>query len=184
MATTYHVVVPFGRNEDGDLVPLEPVEAQSGESARRRNATLSATLLNGSWSRWAVPSTTRVDRPGGPWSAGCGPLRTTRPLPQRQDCRSSSHHRLSPRWITRRPCGRTQPSLRPLARRNRMEVDSSRQSIGWSQRWCQRIVPLRRPTKRQATLSRVRRRSIGKPVQFARNWGTRDAAIGLANRYP
>jgi len=28
--------VPFGRNEDGDLVPLEPMEAQSGEAARRK----------------------------------------------------------------------------------------------------------------------------------------------------
>ena len=36
MAITYHVVVPFGRNEDGDLVPLEPMEAPNAESARRR----------------------------------------------------------------------------------------------------------------------------------------------------
>ena len=36
MAITYHVVVPFGRSEDGDLVPLEPMEAPNGESARRR----------------------------------------------------------------------------------------------------------------------------------------------------
>ena len=36
MAITYHVVVPFGRNEDGDLVPLEPAEAPNAESARRR----------------------------------------------------------------------------------------------------------------------------------------------------
>ena len=36
MAITYHVVVPFGRNEDGDLVPLEPVEAPNSESARSR----------------------------------------------------------------------------------------------------------------------------------------------------
>ncbi len=36
MAITYYVVVPFGRGEDGDLVPLEPQEAPNGESARRR----------------------------------------------------------------------------------------------------------------------------------------------------
>lgn len=36
MAITYYVVVPFGRGEDGDLVPLEPLEAPNGESARRR----------------------------------------------------------------------------------------------------------------------------------------------------
>lgn len=36
MAITYYVVVPFGRNDEGDLVPLEPVEAQSGESVRRK----------------------------------------------------------------------------------------------------------------------------------------------------
>ena len=36
MAITYHVVVPFGRSEDGDLVPLEPLEAPNGESARWR----------------------------------------------------------------------------------------------------------------------------------------------------
>ncbi len=36
MAITYYVVVPFGRTEDGHLVPLEPIEASNGESARRR----------------------------------------------------------------------------------------------------------------------------------------------------
>ena len=36
MPVTYHVVVPFGRNEDGDVVPLEPVEAPNSEAARRR----------------------------------------------------------------------------------------------------------------------------------------------------
>ena len=36
MPITYHVVVPFGRNEDGDLVPLEPIETQSDEAARRK----------------------------------------------------------------------------------------------------------------------------------------------------
>ena len=36
MAITCYVVVPFGRTEDGDLVPLEPMEALNSESARRR----------------------------------------------------------------------------------------------------------------------------------------------------
>ena len=42
MALTYHVMVPFDRNEDGDLVPLEPVEAQSAESAKRKAAGVAA----------------------------------------------------------------------------------------------------------------------------------------------
>ena len=36
MSITYHVVVAFARGEDGDLVPMEPAEAPSAESARRR----------------------------------------------------------------------------------------------------------------------------------------------------
>ena len=36
MAITYYVVVPFGRGEDGDLVPMEPLEAQNSDSARRK----------------------------------------------------------------------------------------------------------------------------------------------------
>ena len=43
MAMTYYVVVPFGRSEEGDLVPLEPVEAPSGEAARRRASAVAAT---------------------------------------------------------------------------------------------------------------------------------------------
>ena len=42
MAITYHVVVPFGRSEDGDLVPLEPIEAPNGESARRKASAAAA----------------------------------------------------------------------------------------------------------------------------------------------
>ncbi len=42
MAITYYVVVPFGRNEEGDLVPLEPVEAQSSEAAKRRASAAAA----------------------------------------------------------------------------------------------------------------------------------------------
>lgn len=36
MPITYYVVVPFARDEDGDLVPLEPIEAQTSEGAKRR----------------------------------------------------------------------------------------------------------------------------------------------------
>ena len=42
MPITYYVVVPFGRNEDGDLVPLEPVEASNAEAARRRAQAMAA----------------------------------------------------------------------------------------------------------------------------------------------
>ena len=58
MAITYYVVVPFGRSEDGDLVPLEPLEAQSGEGAKRRAAT--AALKHGgaiAFSRSGDPNT-------------------------------------------------------------------------------------------------------------------------------
>ena len=43
MAMTYFVVMPFGRSEEGDLVPLEPVEAPSAEVARRRASAVAAT---------------------------------------------------------------------------------------------------------------------------------------------
>ncbi len=36
MPITYYVVVPFGRDPDGNLMPLEPVEAPSSDAARRR----------------------------------------------------------------------------------------------------------------------------------------------------
>ncbi len=36
MSVTYHVVVPFGRDEGGNLAPLEAVEAPSADAARRR----------------------------------------------------------------------------------------------------------------------------------------------------
>ncbi len=58
MAITYYVVVPFGRGEEGDLVPLEPLEAQSGEAAKRRAAT--AALKHGgaiAFSRTGDPNT-------------------------------------------------------------------------------------------------------------------------------
>ncbi len=55
MAITYYVVVPFGRTEDGDLVPLEPMEAPNGESARRRAQAAAASML--APSRSAGPAT-------------------------------------------------------------------------------------------------------------------------------
>ncbi len=36
MPVTYHVVVPFVRDDEGNLVPLEPAEAPNAESAKRR----------------------------------------------------------------------------------------------------------------------------------------------------
>ena len=58
MAITCHVVVPFGRNEDGDLVPLEPAEAPNAESARRR-AQVAAAKHGGAiaFSRTGNPNT-------------------------------------------------------------------------------------------------------------------------------
>ena len=46
MPITYHVMVPFGRDEDGGLVPLEPVECQSADQAKRR-ASAAATVHAG-----------------------------------------------------------------------------------------------------------------------------------------
>ena len=36
MPVTYHVVVPFGRDDEGNLVPLEPSEAPTVDAAKRR----------------------------------------------------------------------------------------------------------------------------------------------------
>ena len=36
MAVTYHVVIPFDRLENGDLVPGEPKEAPNKDAAKRR----------------------------------------------------------------------------------------------------------------------------------------------------
>ncbi len=36
MSVTYHVVVPFTQDQDGNVVPLEPNEAPSADAARRR----------------------------------------------------------------------------------------------------------------------------------------------------
>ena len=43
MSVTYHVVVPFDRNAEGDLVPGEPKEAPNGDIARRRAQAIAAT---------------------------------------------------------------------------------------------------------------------------------------------
>ncbi len=58
MAITYYVVVPFGRTEDGDLVPLEPMEAPNGESARRRAQAAAAKHAGAvAFSRTGDPNT-------------------------------------------------------------------------------------------------------------------------------
>jgi hypothetical protein len=36
MSLTYHVVVPFGLDDQGHPIPLEPAEAPNAESARQR----------------------------------------------------------------------------------------------------------------------------------------------------
>ena len=41
-SVTYHVVIPFDRGEEGDLVPGEAKEAPNAESARRRAQALAA----------------------------------------------------------------------------------------------------------------------------------------------
>lgn len=40
MSVTYHVVLPFDRNAEGDLVPGEAKEAPNGDIARRRAQAL------------------------------------------------------------------------------------------------------------------------------------------------
>ena len=50
MPITYHVVVPFGRDDDGNLVPLEPVEGptpkpQSGAQRATETNTGAAGIL-------------------------------------------------------------------------------------------------------------------------------------------
>jgi hypothetical protein len=58
MSVTYYVVVPFTTDESGDLVPLEPIEAQSARSAMRKAADL-ATGRGGAiaFSRTGDPAT-------------------------------------------------------------------------------------------------------------------------------
>jgi hypothetical protein len=58
MSVTYYVVVPFVADESGDLVPLEPIEAQSAGSAMRKAAEV-ATGKGGAiaFSRTGDPAT-------------------------------------------------------------------------------------------------------------------------------
>ncbi len=58
MSMTYHVVVPFTQDHDGNLVPLEPAEAPNAETARRR-ARLAADKHGGAvaFSRTGDPNT-------------------------------------------------------------------------------------------------------------------------------
>ncbi len=42
MSVTYHVVIPFDRLENGDLVPGEPKEAPNRDAAKRRAEAMSA----------------------------------------------------------------------------------------------------------------------------------------------
>ena len=43
MSLTYHVVVPFGLDEQGHPIPLEPAEAPNADSARRKAQRLAET---------------------------------------------------------------------------------------------------------------------------------------------
>lgn len=43
---TYYVVVPFGRDEDGQVVPGEAKEAPNGEMAQRRARAVAAAGTN------------------------------------------------------------------------------------------------------------------------------------------
>jgi hypothetical protein len=43
MSVTYHVVVPFDRNDEGDLIPGEAKEAPNGDIAKRRAQALAAS---------------------------------------------------------------------------------------------------------------------------------------------
>jgi hypothetical protein len=40
MPITYFVVLPFTKDEEGELVPLDPMEVQSSEGAKRRAAAV------------------------------------------------------------------------------------------------------------------------------------------------
>lgn len=58
MAITYYVVVPFGHTDDGDLVPLEPMEAPNGEAAKRRAQAAAAKHVGAvAFSRTGDPDT-------------------------------------------------------------------------------------------------------------------------------
>ena len=58
MSVTYYVVVPFTADESGDLVPMEPIEAQSAGSAMRRAADIAASKGGAiAFSRTGKPAT-------------------------------------------------------------------------------------------------------------------------------
>ena len=58
MPVTYYVVVPFTTDESGDLVPHEPMEAQSAEAAKRRAAAVAASHSGAiAFSRTGEPAT-------------------------------------------------------------------------------------------------------------------------------
>jgi hypothetical protein len=62
MPITYHVVVAFGRDEEGNLVPMEPVEAPNAESARRRAQAAAAKHAGAlAFSRTGDPNTGDFD---------------------------------------------------------------------------------------------------------------------------
>jgi hypothetical protein len=58
MSVTYFVAMPFGENEDGDLVPGEPVEAPTAEAAKARARDMAARGVGGlAFSRTGDPGT-------------------------------------------------------------------------------------------------------------------------------
>jgi hypothetical protein len=64
MPITYHVVVPFGRDADGNLVPLEPAEAPNAETAKRRAQRAAETSAGAvAFSRTGDPNTGEFSDP-------------------------------------------------------------------------------------------------------------------------
>lgn len=62
MPITYHVVVAFGRDEEGNLVPMEPAEVPNAESARRRAQAAAAKHAGAlAFSRTGDPNTGDFD---------------------------------------------------------------------------------------------------------------------------
>ena len=62
MSVTYYVVLPFAKDEEGELVPLDPIEAQSVDGAKRRAASVAADRGGAvAFSRTGEPSTGDFD---------------------------------------------------------------------------------------------------------------------------
>jgi hypothetical protein len=62
MSVTYYVVIPFVADESGDLVPLEPIEAQSSDNAKRRASAIAADKGGAiAFSRTGEPATGDFD---------------------------------------------------------------------------------------------------------------------------